>query len=80
MVKGNWFEKLRNGVVVVDDEEGGVKTVARGNVVGGNIFKGNELDAFVNSTGRNVVRGNYGSKRSSPSGLCKIWGGSGGYV
>ncbi|KAF3219591.1 hypothetical protein TWF106_007011 [Orbilia oligospora] len=59
LVEGNRFEKLRNGVVIVDDDggdNGGVKVVARGNVVLGNWFKGVGVDLVVNSTGRNVDR------------------------
>ncbi|KAK6331642.1 hypothetical protein TWF718_002191 [Orbilia javanica] len=68
VVRGNWFENLRNGVVIVDDE--GTKTTARGNFVGGNFFRGDGLDLLVNSTGANVVRGNR-CRTSSPAGLCK---------
>jgi len=72
VVKGNVFQNMKNsgkasGVAIVDDASG---AVASGNDVEKNTFKTNDLDIYVNTTGKgNVVKKN-ACLSSFPDDLC----------
>jgi hypothetical protein len=59
LIEGQTHGGLAGGIVVLDDATVTPVAVASGNVIGKNIFRNNDIDLFVNSTGtRNVVKSN----------------------
>lgn len=67
-VEGQKLDKKGAGIVVVDDAASG--SVASGNVITHNVLKYNDVDIFVNTTGKGNVFPKNSCTTSVPAGLC----------